>query len=166
MAYDGRQVANFVLDYCSKAGRQVDHLSLQKIVYFCHVWSLVKLKRPLVRHKFEAWQHGTVLPYLYREFTALGAKPISTRATQIDPIDGKSRVVEYRFDTHTAALLEEIVEFYSRMRASDLVTLSHVESGPWHQVWNHPEKIRPGMKIADEEIGKFYSKVNCPFSLQ
>lgn len=56
MSLDGRAIANFVLDYCEKHARPVTNLSLQKIIYFCHVWSLVKLQKPLVKQQFEAWQ--------------------------------------------------------------------------------------------------------------
>ena len=98
MTYDGRMVANFILDFCEQRGRIVTNLALQKIVYFCHVWSLILLGRALVRHKFEAWEFGPVLPYLYREFKELDRAAINRRATRLDPIDGTKRVAEYRFD--------------------------------------------------------------------
>ena len=77
IGYDGRSIANFVLDFCERNGRTVTNLSLQKIVYFCHVWSLIELGKPLIRHKFEAWEYGPVLPYLYREFKGFDRSPIS-----------------------------------------------------------------------------------------
>lgn len=166
MTYDGRAVANFVLDYCDQKGRGVTHTALQKIVYFCHVWSLIRLERPLVKHKFEAWDFGPVLPYLYREFKSYDRLPVKIRATQINPLDGTNRIVEHNFDSQTAALLQEIVEFYSRMRASDLSELSHVLGGPWDQVWNHPGQSKPGMKIDDAQIASFYSRISCPFAIQ
>ena len=61
MSYDGRAVANFVLDFCDQHQRGITNLSLQKIVYFCHVWSLIEFDRPLVKQRFEAWQYGPVL---------------------------------------------------------------------------------------------------------
>ena len=61
MTHDGRAVANFVLDHVDSSGVLVTPLALQKIVYFCHVWSLIELRRPLIRHSFEAWEHGPVL---------------------------------------------------------------------------------------------------------
>jgi uncharacterized phage-associated protein len=164
--YDGRAVANFILDYCDGRGRSVTNLALQKLVYFCHVWSLIALGGPLVRHKFEAWEFGPVLPYLYRSFKNYDRAPIVGRATQIDPSDGKQRVVGYDFSFETDSLLREIVEFYSRLRAGDLVELSHVEGGPWHSVWNHAGAVNPGMKIDDMSILEFYSKVPAPFSIQ
>jgi uncharacterized phage-associated protein len=166
MVYDGRAVANFVLDYCDRKGRPVTNLALQKIVYFCHVWSLVQFKQPLVKYKFEAWDYGPVLPYLHREFKKFDRSPIKARATQLDLLDGSSRIVDYHFVSQTAAFLQEIVEFYSRMRAGDLVELSHVAGGPWHQIWHHRSKVQPGMKIDDVQIARFYSKISCPFSIQ
>ena len=164
--YDGRAVANFVLDLCESNGRTVTNLSLQKIVYFCHVWSLIELGRPLIRHKFEAWEFGPVLPYLYREFKNYDRSPIVGKATQLDPTDGKQRLVEYNFDSETNSLLHKIAGFYSRLRAGDLVELSHAQGGPWHAVWNHGGTVNPGMKIDDVKIVEFYSKAVRPFSIQ
>ena len=164
--YDGRAVANFILDYCDARGRRLTNLALQKIVYFCHVWSLIDLHRPLVRHSFEAWELGPVLPYLYREFKGYDRAPIIGRATRLDPVDGNQCVVEYDFDPDTESLLHKIADFYTRLQAGDLVRLSHAEDGPWHVVWHHVGTVNPGMKIEDRKIVEFYSKAPRPFSIQ
>lgn len=166
MAHDGRAVANFVLDFCEARERRVTHIPLQKIVYFCHVWSLIELRRPLVKHKFEAWDYGPVLPYLYREFKIFEHQPINRRATRIEPLDGSNRIVEYNFDQATSALLDRVTDFYSQLRAGHLIELSHAKGGPWERVWNHRGAVNPGMKISDEDIARFYSSVVRPFSIQ
>ena len=163
---DGRAVANFVLDFCEKQGRSVTHLSLQKIVYFCHVWSLIVLGRPLVRHRFEAWKFGPVLQYLYREFRQWDDQPITGRAHQIDVTSGEKEIVTYKFDEETESLLFEIVDFYSRLRPSELVALAHAEGSPWHEAWNHSGAANPGMRINDSSIVDYYSKAPTPFPLQ
>lgn len=163
---DGREVANFVLDHCNRRGRVLSNLALQKIVFFCHVWSLIKLGRPLVKHKFEAWQHGPVLPYLYREFKEFDDKPITSRARKLDSITGERITASYKFDRATTALLEDVVEFYSQLSAFDLVALTHVRGGPWEKVWHHGGRVNPGMKIDDDEIALFYSKISAPFVAQ
>jgi uncharacterized phage-associated protein len=157
-SHDGRAIANFVLDHCDRRGRSITNLSLQKVLYFCHVWSLIKLREPLIRHSFEAWEYGPVLPYLYRAFKNFDRSPIVGRAECIDPSDGKKQIVKYTFDSATEALLQEIAEFYTRLSASALVRLSHIEGGPWHSVWNHEGSANPGMKIDNTNILKFYSK--------
>ncbi|MGJ5092181.1 Panacea domain-containing protein [Bradyrhizobium oligotrophicum] len=166
MAHDGRAIANFVLDECEKRGVEVTNLSLQKLVYFCHAWSLIELHSPLVAHRFEAWEFGPVLPYLYREFRGNDRSPIRRRACRIDPATGQSQVVPYKFDAATTDVLRKIIAFYSRLRPGDLVELTHVKGGPWYKVWNHSGSVNPGMKIADEDIVRFYSKHVAPYTLQ
>lgn len=166
MTWDGRAVANFVLDFCDSRGRAVTNLSLQKLVYFCHVWSLVELRRPLIKHGFQAWQYGPVLGYLYRDFRRFDDAPITSRATKINPTSGEKEVVTYDFDKETLALLTKVADFYSRLRATDLVDFSHAEGGPWYRSWNHEREINPGMKIEDRLILLYYSSAPAPFKVQ
>lgn len=166
MSFDGRAIANYILDQCDAHGRAVTNLALQKIVYFCHVWSLIKLGKPLVKHKFEAWQHGPVLQYLYHEFKDYDRNPITTRATALDFNTGKRVVATCHIDEATANFLEAVIEFYSQLTAGYLVELSHARGGPWDKVWNHGGKINPGMKIDDDEIVAFYSKAVSQLGIQ
>jgi uncharacterized phage-associated protein len=166
MSLDGRAVANFVLDFCDARGRRITNLSLQKIVYFCHVWSLIRLCRPLVKHQFEAWQFGPVLQYLYREFKEFDSRPIVGRAKKIDPGTGNSTTVEYRLDGETEELLRRVVDFYSLLNPADLVQMTHAKGGPWDTVWNHQGRVMPGMKIDNTNIVEYYCRVNPPFMVQ
>lgn len=158
MTHDGRAVANYVLDHIERSGGAVTPLALQKIVYFCHVWSLIELRRPLIRHSFEAWEHGPVLQYLYREFKRFGANPIRGRAQRLNPQSGASEQVPYAFDYETVELLNRVVDFYGRLPASNLVELTHAPDGPWHKVWHHGGGINPGMKIDNRDIQRFYAR--------
>ena len=160
MTYDGRQIANFILDFCDTHERNITNLSLQKIMYFCHVWSLVELKRPLIRHKFEAWQFGPVLQYVYREFKSNDSSPITERACELNTSTGQLQISKYDFDSETLGLLKRVVDFYSRLSPSYLVNLSHAEDGPWAKVWNHKGSACPGMKIDDQDIFEYYSRAN------
>lgn len=166
MSYDGRAVANFVLDVCEQRQRPITNLALQKIVYFCHAWTLIDFGHPLVKHKFEAWEYGPVLPYLYRAFKEFDRSAITTRANAIEPVTGSLQRVSYDFDAETSSFITKIVDFYSRMRAGDLVELSHAEGGPWHRVWYHDGQVNPGMRIENDSISDFYSKARRPFLVQ
>lgn len=165
-AHDGRAVANFVLDVCESEGRSISNLSIQKIVFFCHVWSLIELQRPLIRHVFEAWEHGPVLQYLYREFKEFDDRPIRKRAHRLNPQTGSLEIVPHDFDEATEALLRRVVNFYSRMLPYNLVEISHIEGGPWYCAWHHEGSTNPGMKIENDAISAFYSRARPPFSLQ
>jgi uncharacterized phage-associated protein len=158
VSYDGRAVANYVLDVCAERGTPLTNLSLQKIVFFCHAWCLGRLKKPLIRHEFEAWEYGPVLPYLYRDFSGFGAEPITSRAVGINPSTGSKEIVRANFEADITPLLDEVVAFYGRRTSSELVRLSHVPGGPWFNVWNHGADLNPGMRIKNVDIESFYSK--------
>jgi len=166
MSYDGRAVANFILDFCDLKQRKVTNLALQKIIYFCHARFLADRNKPLVKHQFEAWQFGPVLQYVYRDFKMYDASPIASRAKGIDLLTGRIEIVGYDFDKSTKQFLESIVDFYSRLSASDLVDMSHATGGPWDQAWNHRGRVNPGMRIDNAAIQRYYSEVQAPFSLQ
>jgi uncharacterized phage-associated protein len=166
MAHDGRAVANFVLDRCDAEGVTVSHLALQKLVYFCHVWTLIELGRPLVRQSFEAWEHRPVLQYLYREFKRFGAEPVRGRAQQMNPYKGRREVVSYTFDQQTRELLTKVIAIYGRFSPCTLRELSHAPGGPWHRVWHHGSKINPGMRIENRDLERFYSRMRVPMTVQ
>lgn len=166
MIHDGRAVANFVLDQADAAGVAITPMALQKIVYFCHVWALIEFGKPLIRHSFEAWEHGPVLQYLYREFKRFGADPIRGRARRIDPFTRREEIISYAFDNATADLLTRVVAIYGRLSAAVLRDLTHAPGGPWDKVWNHGGKINPGMRIDDRDIERFYSRIPLPSLLQ
>ena len=159
MSHDGRGIANFILDVCDELGRDVTNLSLQKLVFFCHAWYMVRTRKPLIKHQFEAWQFGPVLQYLYREFKPLDREPIRERCKKINLCTGKREVVQIDLSPEESQFLREVVSFYSKLSAGTLVELSHTEGGPWHNVWNHEGHVNPGMKISDASILDFYSSV-------
>lgn len=164
--HDGREVANYVLDYADESGISVTNLGLQKITYFCHVWFLVSAGRPLIKQNFEAWEFGPVLPYLYRFFKEFGDQNITTRATKLDPKTGNKVIAIINMDKDEEDLLESVVSFYSRLSVNQLVEQSHVSGGPWHEVWHHEEKVNPGMQIKNQEILNFYTSENRLHTLQ
>jgi len=166
MSFDGRAVANFVLDFCDKQNRPVSNLALQKILYFCHVGFLMERNEPLVKHAFEAWEFGPVLQYIYREFKDFDRASITRRAKYLDPQSGEYLTAPYNFDDATTKLLSKLVDIYSRMSPSELVSLSHIKGSPWDQIWNHAGSTCPGMKISNEEITKFYKNEKTTGALQ
>lgn len=164
--HDGRDLANFILDYTDENGITVTNLSLQKIVYFCHVWFLVYADKPLVKQNFEAWEFGPVLPYLYRTFKEFKDKKITKRAKKLDQITGNEIIASIKLSKDEESQLEKIVSFYSKLPANQLVEESHILGGPWYEVWNHETKVNPGMQISNQSILKFYLSKEKPYKLQ
>ncbi|HWX65718.1 MAG TPA: type II toxin-antitoxin system antitoxin SocA domain-containing protein [Rhodanobacter sp.] len=164
MNMDGRAVANFVLDVCEAEQRPITNLALQKIIYFCHVWSLVKLGQPLIKQRFEAWQFGPVLQYLYREFKAFERDPITSRAKKVNVVTGVLEIADYQFDNDTEQFLRKIIMVYSSISAGNLVDISHAKGAPWDLAWNHGGKVNPGMAIENDAIVRYYSSGRASLS--
>lgn len=158
MSHDGRAIANLVLDEAQKMGIEISNLTLQKILFFCHAWHMVDTDEPLIKHEFEAWQHGPVLQYVYRQFRACEDRAISQRATKLDPHTGKQIEVRADFKSDTVERIRGVIKFYGKMAPWDLVDLSHVNGGPWDEVFNNSSRINPGMKISHDAVKEYYSR--------
>lgn len=166
MNADGRALANYILDRCDANGRDVTNLALQKLMYFCHTWMLVRYKVPLVKHSFEAWEFGPVLPYVYRDFKEHGDSRITTRARSLNLSSGERETAQLNLPAEESEFLDSLIAFYARLSAFDLVMMSHVAGGPWDQVWRHSGKANPGMRITNQMIETFYSRSQLPFPLE
>jgi uncharacterized phage-associated protein len=160
--YDARDVANFVLDTADANGIAITNLSLQKLLYFAHGWFYAIFEQPLIRNKFEAWQHGPVQRVLYNQFKVFRDRPIrGVRATYIDPENGESVYRPPNIEADHARLITEVLEKYAKFSAGQLVEQSHVEDGPWEYVWQQAEDaIYPGMRIPDSMILEHFKRLN------
>jgi uncharacterized phage-associated protein len=158
MAQDVRSIANFVLDVADAGRQQISNMQINKIVYFIHADYLVEFGRPLVSAKIEAWDHGPVFRELYSQFKRFGDSPIAGRAVGLSPSTGQSEKKEYSLTDVELRFLEPLVLRYSSMSAGALRALSHIEGGPWDQVWNHEGNARPTMQITDRAILDWYGR--------
>lgn len=162
LMYDARDIANFLLDSADAKGIPITNLSLQKLLYFAHGWFYAIYEQPLIRNKFEAWQYGPVQRVLYDQFKACRDRPIrGTRATYIDPENGKSVYRAPSIDRDHARLISDVLDKYGKFSAGQLVERSHAEDGPWEYVWQQAEDaIYPGMRIPDSMILEHFKRLN------
>lgn len=158
IGHDGRAIANAILDACDAAGLPLSNLALQKVMYFCHMHSLVEHNVPLIRHEFEAWEHGPVIGYVYHEFKIFESGRIKGRAHALDTTTGRQVTARASLDEATTNLVKTYAMLYGRISALHLRALSHVDSGPWHTIWNHQGDINPGMRISNDAIKSFYAQ--------
>lgn len=151
MGYDPRSIANALLDIAQEAGIELTNLTLNKIIYFVHTDCMLQKAERLSSLTFEAWQYGPVLPIIYHQFKEHNRRPITNRATKLDPESGQRLVVEYHDLSDKLPFIKERFFEYAKLSASALVELSHEPGGAWHKVWNGTvDSI--GMKITDDLI--------------
>ena len=158
MAYDGRAVANGILDSAAAIGCRLTPMALQKITYFAHGLHLAAHGAPLVKQPFEAWEHGPVVRVVWEAFRSAGDAPITERATRLNPVTREVQVVAPDFPVETATFVELVVRRYGHIHASELRRMTHVEDGPWHQVWHAPSgRVTLGMRIDNEAVRRHFS---------
>ncbi|MBL8228673.1 MAG: DUF4065 domain-containing protein [Bryobacterales bacterium] len=123
-------------------------MKLQKLVYYCHSWSLVWDESPLFPEKIEAWANGPVVPELYA---------VHKGRFQLEPPWPKGS------STNLNALQRETVDavlgFYGDKSSQWLSDLTHKET-PW---LNARKDAGPGEptrnEISDAEIAEYYGSL-------
>ena len=102
------------------AGDLISNLKLQKLMYYAQGFCLALYDRPLFSERIEAWQHGPVVPELYRAYKECGAGPI--------PAPDNLDFSIYSQDERD--LLTEVYEVYGQFSAWKLRNMTH-EEAPW-----------------------------------
>ena len=151
--FDARSVANLLLDEAGRLDIEITNLSLQKLLYFCHGFSLVEHGVPLVTGYFEAWDHGPVHPLVYRSFKPAGRNPISFRADGVDALTGVPKPLPKVTSPLVLSLIWKVLSGYTRSSLSILLDISHARGGPWQFVMAKSEYSPVlGMRITDDVI--------------
>lgn len=71
---DSVELAKYIVCKMAERGENINHLKLQKLLYYVQVWHLVYSDEPLIDEDFEAWLHGPVLRSVwnyYRTFSIM-----------------------------------------------------------------------------------------------
>lgn len=138
--YDPRSVANALLRVAQNKNIDVTHITLQKLLYFAHAHYLSCYKRPLLSGYFEAWRYGPVHPGVYGAFNAFGSGRITQQAKHFDFVNKVERDVPSLDDAKALGVVQQIVDRFGNIPASQLVELSHAPRGPWAYVVGQREK--------------------------
>jgi uncharacterized phage-associated protein len=139
-----RQVATYFLSLVDEeAGDSLSNLKLQKLVYYAQGFHLALHGAPLFSEKLEAWEHGPVVPPLYRSFKQHGAEPIPA------PEGGIDRTA---YPEHIVELLDEVYSVYGQFAASKLRRMTH-EEPPWREAY----AVRPSSEVSLTSMRDYFS---------
>jgi uncharacterized phage-associated protein len=131
--YSAKSIANFFIEKGLEAGDPVDHLKLQKLLYYAHGVHLAVTGKPLISERVEAWKFGPVVPIIYKAFRRYGAKPITELAVEVD----NGTLVPALIPTDSSALrvLETVWGSYGKYEGVELSAMTHKPGTPWDQVF-------------------------------
>jgi len=114
----------FLTSVDEEAGDSLSNLKLQKLCYYSQGYHLAMFGSPLFPEAIEAWEHGPVVPSLYREYKQYKASAIP-RPADFDP---------EQIDTEVRSLLDEVYSVYGQYSATKLRNMTHAEA-PWRDAY-------------------------------
>ena len=139
MSVDVLRAAHFIAD---RADWTRTNLELQKILYLAHMVHEGTHERPLVNGDFEAWELGPVHPTLYHHVKRYGSDPVGRIRCSEDPLPKGTE----------KSALEETYDALASKTGSQLVAITHWDSGAWARNYVPGERRRkiPLQHIRDE----------------
>lgn len=137
MVYDVLDICRYVINYSNDKDYGISNLKLQKILYFIQAYFLIsETGKPCFLDKIEAWDFGPVIPKAYHEYKQYGSGDIpfisSYFVFEKNDIWSVKRV-KYDNDIiqkKDKVSIEQVIDKFSKYSATDLVTLTHMQS-PW-----------------------------------
>lgn len=140
---NAKDVAEYFLTSVDEdAGDSLSNLKVQKLCYYSQGYHLAMFGKPLFCEPIEAWEHGPVVPSLYREYKQYKASAIP-RPQDFDPES---------LDPETRSLLDEVYSVYGQYSATKLRNMTHAEP-PWRDAY---AKF-PSCTISHESMAEYFS---------
>jgi uncharacterized phage-associated protein len=129
-------VANFFITkgLSDQESPKVDHLKLQKLVYYAYCWWAGNKESQLFEQDIYAWKHGPVVQDIYDQFKHYKASRITGCGQEYSHRDRKFVTPEVR-DGEVGDFLEAIWASYGHLDGIQLSNMTHEKDGPWHTVW-------------------------------
>lgn len=124
---------------------RVDHLKLQKLLYFAQAIKLAVDDEPLFDERIEAWPLGPVVPLVYQEFKQHGADWIGRDHGSCEGISPENE-----------EFLRQIWLEFGKYTATQLVELTH-KHAPWRLAKEQGKK-----EIEQDSMKVFYKKLLVP----
>ena len=121
---------------------------LQKILYFCDIeYMKINNGESLFEDNYFAWSSGPVIPYVYHTFIQC-----QSPNGKIHP---KYEEQEIRLTDKETFIIDKVLEKTQELDTVDLIDITKIDDGPWHQVYNEFDSNHNQI-ISKEEIYNFY----------
>jgi len=137
-----RDVADYFLaNVDEESGDSISNLKLQKLLYFAQGLYLGMQDEPLFREPIEAWDHGPVVPGLYRAFKHRGNRAIEPpERFEVDDYPPEAREI-----------LDAVLSVYGQFSAWRLRDMTH-DDPPWRDTPLNGE-------ITPESLHEYFRKI-------
>ena len=123
--------------------KEINHLKLQKILYYIQAWNLALLNEPLFEEDFEAWLHGPVIRKVWDEYKG--------HSVLIGELSEQNENINLKFTEDQEDVIEDVIDAYGNKSGYYLESLTHQEDP-----WKNARKQGENTIIKKEEMKKYY----------
>lgn len=123
-------IAKYIVDYCTRCGKPITNLQLQKILYYVQLNFIRVFGELAFPENIQAWQYGPVVPNVYERFSSYGPTKICNLYESVNSM----------FSAEREKLVKRVINACTSITPWELVEKSHRPGSPWSKVYN-------GMKV-------------------
>lgn len=143
MKNDSILVSKYVIKTLKEQNKEINHLKLQKILYYIQAWNLALLNEPLFEEDFEAWLHGPVIRKVWDEY--------KSHSVLIGELSEQNENINIKFTEDQEDVIEDVIDAYGNKSGYYLESLTHQEDP-----WKNARKQGENTIIKKEEMKKYY----------
>ena len=143
MKNDSILVSKYVIKTLKEQNKEINHLKLQKILYYIQAWNLALLNEPLFEEDFEAWLHGPVIRKVWDEY--------KSNSVLIGELSEQDENINVKFTEDQEDVIEDVIDAYGNKSGYYLESLTHQEDP-----WKNARKQGENTIIKKEEMKKYY----------
>jgi uncharacterized phage-associated protein len=148
LSYSPLAIANTFLTR-HRGDRGIEHMKLQKLVYFTHGWWLALNNSSLINEKPQVWTHGPVFKSLYHTLKNFGHIPITEAQTRY-PTEVPETVSGSNV---TPTYIDFVWDKYGHLSSFALSSMTHKTGGAWSKLASEYDyKVPFDLEIPDEYV--------------
>lgn len=128
--YNVLDICYYIIKYSNDKDYGISNLKLQKLLYFIQAWFLVNAHRPCFKEKIEAWDFGSVVPEVYKEFSQYACMDILSVRRYFNHGTWELESIDALICETDKYLINQVVDRFANYTATDLLNLIHHQK-PW-----------------------------------
>lgn len=137
--FDASEVAAYIVQKMNEEEGYLDHLKLQKLLYFITLQWVKEYNEYPYKQATEMWKLGPVVRSVYSEYRSNGYGQIFEPSSHLSFEDDClifSKRKPASFSTEEKDLVDRVIEKYGKMNSFELVDITHE-----HEPWKDNEKV-------------------------
>lgn len=136
------ELAKYIIDKLAEMNQSVNHLKLQKLLYYIQAWHLVYMDVPLFDSDFEAWLHGPVVRRVWDYY--------KSKSIMLDNLP-RDRNISIKLTEEQEEIINDVLDEYGDKSGYYLECLTHSEL-PWKEA----RRMGENTIISKQRIKEYY----------